>query len=427
VSADLDQIFAMHAASSWGPYGTFAGEPANVWRDRFRIPAVERPASIRRFACDPVPRAWVCEVLSNVYALDLEGRSPTPSAGNLHSVQLHLADGSTGELFGVRGRKLARIGRIEPKRLLRMVYEQVEGAVWLVLLSADIGPMALKYGARAWRFALLEAGHLAQALCQRATSLELGCCPIGGFDDRTFEELVVSGTHVELPLYIIALGARPKDTTSKEAKELVLRIPAYEIETPRLLLRPWQPGDAPALAAALGEGLDHLQPWLPWARDEPLDLAEREALLRRFRGNFDLDRDYFYGLFDRTRALVRGGVGLHPLADGVHAIGYWLAASAVGHGLASEAAAALARVGFELLELRRLEIRCEVGNPRSAAVPARLGFIHEGILRGRARGPEGELRDLEIWGMLAVDYSKSSARKVKITARDALGRVRRLE
>ncbi len=42
------------------------------------------------------------------------------------------------------------------------------------------------------------------------------------------------------------------------------------------------------------------------------------------------------------------------------------------------AARALATAAFDLDGISRVEIRCDVANDRSAAVPRRLGFIHVG-------------------------------------------------
>jgi RimJ/RimL family protein N-acetyltransferase len=57
-------------------------------------------------------------------------------------------------------------------------------------------------------------------------------------------------------------------------------------------------------------------------------------------------------------------------------IGYWLRADATGSGRATEAVRAALAVARALPRLRRVEIRCDARNVRSAALPARLGFRH---------------------------------------------------
>ena len=51
-------------------------------------------------------------------------------------------------------------------------------------------------------------------------------------------------------------------------------VPPYRIETERLVLRCWDPRDAPLLKDAIDSSLDHLRPWMPWAREEPKPLEE---------------------------------------------------------------------------------------------------------------------------------------------------------
>jgi RimJ/RimL family protein N-acetyltransferase len=119
--------------------------------------------------------------------------------------------------------------------------------------------------------------------------------------------------------------------------------PAYRIHTRRLILRCWQPEDAPLLKAAIDASLDHLRPWMPWAHQEPTDIEAKVALLHRFRGDFDLGKDFVYGVFSRDEKQALGGTGLHlRLGEGAREIGYWIHQEHVGRGLATELATASA-------------------------------------------------------------------------------------
>ena len=46
-------------------------------------------------------------------------------------------------------------------------------------------------------------------------------------------------------------------------------MPPYRIVTERLVLRTWEPRDAPLLKEAVDSSIDHLLPWMPWAAHEP--------------------------------------------------------------------------------------------------------------------------------------------------------------
>jgi RimJ/RimL family protein N-acetyltransferase len=200
--------------------------------------------------------------------------------------------------------------------------------------------------------------------------------------------------------------------------------PPYLIRTDRLVIRCWHPRDAPLLKEAIDSSLDHLRPWLPWADGEPTPLAEKIALLRRFRGNFDLSKDFAYGLFWRDESAVVGGSGLHRrVGPGAFEIGYWIRAGEAGRGLATEATAALTRVGLELCGADRIEIRVEPDNRPSLAIPRKLGFSEEGMLRRRLEptGRDGARRDVLVFSMFRDGLTGTPAAAVAYEAFDAAG------
>ena len=197
---------------------------------------------------------------------------------------------------------------------------------------------------------------------------------------------------------------------------------AYRIETRRTVIRCWNPQDAPLLEAAVDASRDHLHPWVPWAH-ESQDLEERIELLRRFRGQFDLDQDYFYGIFNLDESRVLGGTGLHKrLGERAREIGYWIHVDYINQGYATEVVTALSRVAFEIEQVSRVEIHCDPGNVRSAAVPRKAGFTHEATLRNRYFESDGKPRDTMIWTLFADEYQGSPASEAEIKVFDVIGR-----
>lgn len=199
--------------------------------------------------------------------------------------------------------------------------------------------------------------------------------------------------------------------------------PAYRIETGRLVIRCYNPVDAPLLKAAVDASLDHLRPWMPWAHQAPEPLEHYIERLRNWRGKFDLNRDYVYGVFSRDESMVIGGSGLHtrPGAGG-REIGYWIRESHVRQGIATEVGAALTKVAFEIDGVNRVEIHCDPKNERSAAVARKLGYTHEATRRELLQQRDGSLRDTMIWTILKREYPSSPAAQIAIETYDAAGR-----
>jgi RimJ/RimL family protein N-acetyltransferase len=201
--------------------------------------------------------------------------------------------------------------------------------------------------------------------------------------------------------------------------------PPYRIETERLVIRCYEPRDAPLLKAAVDSSIEHLRPWMPWIRFEPQTVEQKVELLRSFRGKFDLGDDFIYGVFDRDDARLVGGSGLHTrVGDGAFEIGYWIHADAIGRGLATELTAVLTRVAFERANAERIDIKVEPENERSLAIPRKLGYVEEGVLRRRLP-PEtdgGPMRDYVSFTIVAEELRGSPCLAYDYTAYDAAGR-----
>jgi RimJ/RimL family protein N-acetyltransferase len=199
--------------------------------------------------------------------------------------------------------------------------------------------------------------------------------------------------------------------------------PAYRIITPRLVIRCPEPMDASLLDLAINQNLDHLLPWMLWAKREPVSLQERIEFLRNVRGNFDLGVDFGYLVFNSSETILLGGTGLHTrLGQSAREIGYWIHKDHINNGYATEASAALIKVAFEIDHVRRVEIHCDPKNIRSASVPRKLGFIHEATLHNRLENTAGNLRDSMIWTLFEENYPTSLAAKADIQAFDVIER-----
>jgi ribosomal-protein-serine acetyltransferase len=149
------------------------------------------------------------------------------------------------------------------------------------------------------------------------------------------------------------------------------RIPAAA-HAPRLRLRRWELGDAEALNAAVLASLDHLRPWMPWVKFEPLTLEARRALIRDWDSAWEAGGDLVLGAF--AGDAIVGGCGLHLRSPGALEIGYWVHVAHVRLGYATEMSEALTHLGFSIDAIERIEIHHDKANVASAGVPRGLGF-----------------------------------------------------
>lgn len=198
--------------------------------------------------------------------------------------------------------------------------------------------------------------------------------------------------------------------------------PPYRIETERLVIRCYEPRDAPLLKEAVDSSLEHLRDWMQWALRAPLTLEENIQLMKLFRSAFDAGEDFTCGIFSPDENALLGGTGLMPrIGPRGLEIGYWVRASATRQGIVTESTAALTRVGLEVCGADRIEIRVDPGNVASRGIPLKLGFTEEATLRRRLPAPVGTpLRDVTIWTMFREDFDPGIAPVLR--AFDALGR-----
>nr|WP_028969582.1 GNAT family N-acetyltransferase [Sphingomonas sp. URHD0057] len=155
--------------------------------------------------------------------------------------------------------------------------------------------------------------------------------------------------------------------------------------TPRLLLRPGFPEDAPALAAAMSDAaIARNLAVVPW----PYTLRDAEAFLAS-------PRDPILPsllVFERTTGAPQlvGSCGLGRRPSGAVEMGYWIARPYWSRGFATEACAALIEIA-RALGLGTLEGAHFLDNPASARVLEKLGFGALGIIAPRhscARGSD---------------------------------------
>jgi len=182
-------------------------------------------------------------------------------------------------------------------------------------------------------------------------------------------------------------------------------IPLFkELRSERIIVRPYRESDAQSLFEAVAESRDHLRPWLPFA-DEHQTVEESQDWIIHQVANWVLREDMMPGIWEASTKRFLGGSGLYPRnwESRYFEIGYWLRASAAGHGYMTEAVQLLTDYAFSALAATRVEIRCDERNVRSAAVAKRLGFVQEARLRNEQLAADGGLRNTLIFALIPTD------------------------
>ena len=175
--------------------------------------------------------------------------------------------------------------------------------------------------------------------------------------------------------------------------------------SPGIEMRQMEDRDAPALFALTERNRAYLREWLPWV-DHTLTVDDT----RRFiTGALE---QYYCGRGPNASVWVDdeivGTIGCHPidLAHRSCSVGYCVDAGRQGRGIVTRCSAALVDYLFRELQLHRVVIQCGTGNHKSCAIPERLGFTREGVLR-EAEWVNDRWVDLVVWSMLEQDWRKT--------------------
>jgi SagB-type dehydrogenase family enzyme len=204
------------------------GLPAPAPLDRALDDVLTRRRSRRTFGSEPVALDSLAAVLHAAYgvtgALGSDGDQSelalraVPSGGALYPLELYAAVLRVGELEPglyhfdppLRGLEVLRTGLAPDELAALSSYPEIASScAVLVVVAAIFGRTRFKYGSRGYRFALLEAGHVAQNALLAATALELAAVPLGAFYDRRTDAFLGLDGVNESTVYAIAFGREP--------------------------------------------------------------------------------------------------------------------------------------------------------------------------------------------------------------------------
>lgn len=182
-------------------------------------------------------------------------------------------------------------------------------------------------------------------------------------------------------------------------------IPPSTLTAGALTLHRYRGDEAGSLLVAVGESVEHLRPWMPWAAEEPTFDRLDEFVLQA-AGWWSTGEAFNYWFSLDGSAGIAGGGGLHRqvTAPRTLEIGYWVHVRLTRRGIASLAASALTSAGLAVPGIDRIEIRCDEANVASAAVPRRLGFRLDDVIDDPITSP-GEVGRCMVWATDAPSWT----------------------
>ncbi len=155
--------------------------------------------------------------------------------------------------------------------------------------------------------------------------------------------------------------------------------PLPTLSTARLILRPYQQSDGPALQRGAGTPeVAATTGRIP----HPYPDGAAEAWIGTHADRARLDEAIYLAIIETEHDALVGGIGFELDSPAEQAeLGYWIAHEYWGRGYATEASRAMVEWGFDDLNLHRIHAHYMDHNPESGRVLEKIGMRREGVLR----------------------------------------------
>lgn len=163
--------------------------------------------------------------------------------------------------------------------------------------------------------------------------------------------------------------------------------------------------DTDAMFALIDQDRHYLRNWLPWV-DGSRDRQVTAQFIRATIQQREKNQGNHYGIW--YQGSLAGTLGVHGInwANRNTTIGYWLGEKFQGKGLMTASVREyIHHLVFGQWNLNRVQIAAATDNYKSRAIPERLGFQLEGVLRENEY-VNGRYVDHALYGMLASDWRR---------------------
>ncbi len=169
-----------------------------------------------------------------------------------------------------------------------------------------------------------------------------------------------------------------------------------------LHLRQIELDDAERLFAVIDTNRKAISPWMRWTC-QVLDVDAMRDMIGQWLKQTAETGCMSLGI-ELDGKLVGAVFHLRPdMVNSQVEVGYWLAESARGRGVATRAVRSLLDITFDKLGFNRVNIRIAPTNEPSLALAARLGLVREGVTRQAWKVGDQYIDAIE-FGVLAEEW-----------------------
>lgn len=161
----------------------------------------------------------------------------------------------------------------------------------------------------------------------------------------------------------------------------------------RLSIRPHKFGDEVLLTQAISDSFAQLQEWMEWATT-PQSIEKTKAYIEFSQKCWseEAPEELPFLIFDANEKKLIGAIAFNAINWQIPSfeIGYWANIRYSGHGFITEAVNVMTQYAFSIWDAKRIEIRCDSENKKSAAIPERLGFSLEANFKNHRVQPKSQ-------------------------------------
>ena len=165
--------------------------------------------------------------------------------------------------------------------------------------------------------------------------------------------------------------------------------------------------EASALFKMMQKNKAQVGEWLVWV-DNTNTVEEVIGLINEFNGRRKKGVGLNLGIWHKDNLIGYISVAFIDKARKTAGIAYWLDDEYQGKGIMTKSCKALIEYVFNEMNINKIEISCAEGNVKSRAIPERLGFKKERIIKESELVRGGKLVDNHLYVLNKHDWEKYS-------------------